>query len=219
MRISGNGEKACWRFLGQHGIPRPGSAKRITYSDQLFERVLEYSAEHGIQAASQKFNLSTKSISNVLYRREQTGLSHDALTLRDLCMFLRVRPTTVLEWVARGWLVAEKHPRNDGGVVHRFHHDAIKRFCNEHRALLLQRRWPKERLNFCETYIFAPKHAELIDGRESKRERQAFQEQEEREEAKKRIAQESDSEAISEIGRNVAGVRSRSSVRKYDDCA
>jgi hypothetical protein len=218
MRISGNGEKACWRFLEQHGIRRPGSAKRTTYSDQLFERVLEYSAEHGIQATSLKFHLSTKSISNVLYRREQTGLSRDALTLRDLCMFLRVRPKSVLDWVERGWLAAEKHPRNDGRVVHRFHHDAIKRFCNEYRGLLLKRRWPKERLNFCETFIFAPKHAELIEGRESKRERQALQEQEEREEEQRRLAEARVSEATSKTDRNAVGV-SRSNVRKFDDCA
>jgi hypothetical protein len=99
MRISGNGEKACWRYLEQHGVRRPGSDTRTTFSDQLFERVLEYSAEHGIQAASSKFNLSPKSISSVLYRREQTGLAHDALTLRDLCLFLRVRPNTVLGWI------------------------------------------------------------------------------------------------------------------------
>lgn len=219
MRISGNGEKACWRYLEQHGIRRPGSATRTTFSDQLFERVLEYSAEHGIQAASQKFHLSTKSISNVLYRREQTGLPHDALTLRDLCMFLRVRPKTVLDWVDKGWLLAKKQLRKDGRVVHRFHHEAIQRFCNQYRALLLQRRWPKQRLDFCESFVFAPKHAELIEGRESKKERQALQEQKAREKQEKRIEQATLSQAISKTGRNAAGVRSRSSARKYDDCA
>jgi hypothetical protein len=96
MRISGNGEKGCWRYLEQHGVRRPGSDTRTTFSDQLFERVLEYSAKHGIQAASSKFNLSPKFISNVLYRREQTGLAHDALTLKDLFLFLRVRPIPCL---------------------------------------------------------------------------------------------------------------------------
>jgi hypothetical protein len=219
MRISGNGEKACWRYLEQHGVRRPGSNTRTTFSDQLFERVLEYSAEHGIQAASSRFNLSPKSISNVLYRREQTGLAHDTLTLRDLCLFLRVRPNTVLGWIEKGWLLAESHVRKDGRVVRRFQHDAVKRFCNQYRAVLLQRRWPKERLNFCESFIFAPKHAELIEGRESKRERQALREQEEREEQQRQIGQAASSDAISMTGRNVVGVRSRNSARKYDDCA
>jgi hypothetical protein len=219
MRISGNGEKACWRYLEQHGVRRPGSNTRTTFSDQLFERVLEYSAEHGIQAASSRFNLSSKSISNVLYRREQTGLAHDTLTLRDLCLFLRVRPNTVLGWIEKGWLLAESHVRKDGRVVRRFQHDAVKRFCNQYRAVLLQRRWPKERLNFCESFIFAPKHAELIEGRESKRERQALREQEEREERQRQIGQAASSDAITMTGRNVVGVRSRNSARKYDDCA
>jgi len=186
MRISGKGEKACWRFLEKHGIHRPGSTKRTTWSDHLFERVLEYVAEHGMQEASQKFNISTKSISNVLYRREHTGLAHEALTLRDLCLFLRVRPKTVVDWVNQGFLEAEQQLRKDGRIVYRFHHDAIKRFCTLHPSLLTQRRWPKQRLEFCEKVIFAPKHAELIDGREAKREREAFREQEERERKKSR---------------------------------
>jgi hypothetical protein len=179
---------------------------------------MEYSAEHGIQAASSRFNLSPKSISNVLYRREQTGLAHDALTLRDLCLFLRVRPNTVLGWIEKGWLLAESQVRKDGRVVRRFQHDAVKRFCNQYRAVL-QRRWPKERLDFCESFIFAPKHAELIEGRESKRERQALREQVEREEQQRQIGQAASSDAISMTDRNVVGVRSRNSVRKYDDCA
>jgi hypothetical protein len=219
MRISGNGEKACWRYLEQRGIHRPGSTKRTTFSDELFQRVLEYSAEHGIQAASSRFNLSPKSISNVLYRREQTGLAHDALTLRDLCLFLRVRPNTVLGWIEKGWLLAESQVRKDGRLVRRFHHDAVKRFCNQYRALLLQRRWPRQRLNFCENFVFAPKHAELIEGRESKRERQALREQEERQEQQRQIGQAVSSDAMSKTGRNVVGVRSRNSALKYDDCA
>ena len=146
-------------------------------------------------------------------------LAHDTLTLRDLCLFLRVRPNTVLGWIEKGWLLAESHVRKDGRVVRRFQHDAVKRFCNQYRAILLQRRWPKERLNFCESFIFAPKHAELIEGRESKRERQALREQEEREERQRQMGQAASSDAISMTGRNAVGVRSRNSARKYDDCA
>ncbi len=113
MRISGNGEKACWRYLEQHGVRRPGSGTRTTFSDQLFERVLEYSAEHGIQAASSRFNLSPKSISNVLYRRDQTGLAHDTLTLRDLCLFLRVRPE-YRAWLDREGMAPGREPRSQG---------------------------------------------------------------------------------------------------------
>jgi hypothetical protein len=71
----------------------------------------------------------------------------------------------VLGWIEKGWLQAESQVRKDGRVVRRFQHDAVKRFCSQYRAVLLQRRWPKERLSFCENFVFAPKHAELIEGR------------------------------------------------------
>jgi hypothetical protein len=59
----------------------------------------------------------------------------------------------------------------------------------------------------------------LIEGREAKRERQALREQEEREEQQRQIGQAALPDAISKTGRNVVRVRSRNSVRKYDDCA
>ena len=38
----------------------------------------------------------------------------------------------------------------------------------------ITRRWPPHRIKFLEEYVFAPKHAELLRTRESKRENEAF---------------------------------------------
>jgi hypothetical protein len=53
-------------------------------------------------------------------------------------------------------------------------HRPLERFCLEHRDLLLTRRLSLERLAFIEQYIFAPKHAELLRTRESKREQKNY---------------------------------------------
>jgi hypothetical protein len=42
------------------------------------------------------------------------------------------------------------------------------------QSLLITRRWPPYRIKFLEEYVFAPKHAELLRTRESKRENDAF---------------------------------------------
>ena len=52
--------------------------------------------------------------------------------------------------------------------------EALQKFCKEHRNLLITRRWPPQRIRFLEEYVFAPKHAELLRTRESKRENEAF---------------------------------------------
>jgi len=164
MRISGNGEKECWRFLEKHGIYRPGSATRINWFKYRFEEVQEYAAEHGIKAAAQKYKIPVKSISNAFYRRERTGLARDALSLRDVCIYLQYRPKEVLEWVAEGRLEAEKQVGKNGYIVYHFQLDTLKRFCEQNPSLLKRRRWPKQRFEFLEKIVFAPKHAELIDG-------------------------------------------------------
>jgi hypothetical protein len=54
----------------------------------------------------------------------------------------------------------------------------VTKFCRQSRELLLKRRWPERRLEFIREYIFAPKHADLLDSRERKRVREAQAEQE-----------------------------------------
>jgi hypothetical protein len=51
----------------------------------------------------------------------------------------------------------------------------LQKFCKEHRNLLITRRWSPNRMRFLEEYVFAPKHAELLRTRESKRENSAFE--------------------------------------------
>jgi hypothetical protein len=69
-----------------------------------------------------------------------------------------------------------------------------------------------------EKVIFAPKHAELIDGREAKREREAFREQEERERKEEQATQMALPQIKSKTGCNAAVDRTQSNGRKYDDC-
>ena len=51
----------------------------------------------------------------------------------------------------------------------------LQKFCKEHRNLLVTRRSSPNRIRFLEEFVFAPKHAELLRTRESKREAEAFE--------------------------------------------
>ena len=212
-RLTGYNERACWNFLERHGVRRPGSSSRTSFSERLQERIVEYSTDHGIQACSTRFNLPLKAIYNLLYRQEMTCRSRDFFTMREVCRHLSVRETTVLSWIEAGLLIAEQSTRRDGRVVYAFSHEALTKFCKQSRELLLKRRWPERRLEFVREYIFAPKHADLLDSRECKRAREAQAEQERAEQLQ------AVNRTSPKTGRTVAGARSRNNGQAFDDCA
>jgi hypothetical protein len=212
-RLTGYNERACWNFLERHGVRRPGSTSRTSFSERLQERIVEYSTDHGIQACSTRFNLPPKAIYNLLYRQEMTSRSRDFFTMREVCRHLSVRESTVLGWIEAGLLAAEQSTRRDGRVVYAFSHEALTKFCKQSRELLLKRRWPERRLEFVREYIFAPKHADLLDSRECKRAREAQAEQERAEQLQ------AVNRTSPKTGRTVAAARNRSNGQAFDDCA
>ena len=176
-RLTGYRERTCWAFLERHGIDRPGAKRRISFSESTFERLFDCVLNHGQKEASTRFKVNSKTIYNALYRRGLTSRVGDCFTLRDLQMFLRVRPSTILHWVELGLLKAKITTRSNGKPVHKFDHEEVIKFCREHMPTLLPRKWPEKRLEFIELIACTPKHADQLATREAKKEHQAFEEQ------------------------------------------
>ena len=246
-RLTGYSERVCWAYLERHGIHRPGAKHRISFSEVTFERLFDCVVNHGQKEASTRFKVSSKTIYNALYRRGLTSRVRDCFTLRDLQMFLCVRPSTILHWVEMGLLNPKVTVRSNGKPVYRFDHEEVVKFCREHMPRLLPRKWPEKRLEFIELIACIPKHADQLATREAKKEQQAYEEQisrdEERNEAKDAVSR-SNGQAISGAaqGQNNTesaqdgldgpcpvstraapnmkrGGRSRNNVRPIDDCA
>ena len=177
MRLTGYSERACWSFLKRHGVDRPGAKRRVTFTPSVFERVFDCVMNHGHKEASTRFKVDSKTIYNALYRRGLTSRVGDCFTLRDLQMFLRVRPSAILRWVEMGLLKAKIVMRIDGKAVHRFEHGDVVKFCRENMPKLLPRKWPEKRLEFIELIACTPKHADQLATREAKKEHQAYEEQ------------------------------------------
>lgn len=173
--VSGNDARSCWRFLGKHGVKRPGSASRHKFDRSRCEELIEYISDHGVQSAALRFGYEAKSLYNLLYRQEHTRLSTDAMSLREVCAHLRIRHSQATRWIEMGLLKAVRRESRTGAVSYLIEFDALRRFCREHRNLLVTRRSSPNRIRFLEEYIFAPKHAELLRTRESKREAEAFE--------------------------------------------
>jgi hypothetical protein len=173
--LSGNDRSACWRFLNKHGIQRPGAASRHTFDRKRTDELIEYISDHGVQAAALRFGYDAKSLYNLLYRQEHTRLCTDAMSLREVCGHLRIKHSQATRWIESGLLRAVRRESRTGAVSYLIEFDALQKFCKEHRNLLVTRRSSPNRIRFLEEYVFAPKHAELLRTRESKREAEAFE--------------------------------------------
>src|SRR6516225_3937171 len=173
--LTGKDRRACWMFMTRHGIRRPGAAKRQTFERQKVNELIEYISDHGVHAAAQRFRYDPKSLYNLLYRQEYTKLSKDTITLRQLSMHLRMRFSRVHGWVEQGLLKAKRHEFKSGNVSYRVSLADVREFCKKHKDLIITRRTCLNRMRFLEEVIFAPKHADIVDARNSKFERQAFE--------------------------------------------
>ena len=173
--ITGNDKRACWRFLNKHGVQRPGSQFRRRFDPRTVNTLIDYVCDHGVQAAATRFGYDPKSLYNLLYRQEHTRLSKDAMSLRQICEHLGVKYSKASAWIEQGLLKAERQESRAGRVSYLIEFEALQKFCKEHRSLLITRRVSPSRIRFLEEYVFAPKHAELLRTRESKREAEAYE--------------------------------------------
>lgn len=173
--LTGRDKRACWDFMTRRGIPRPGSVSRHNFDPNKTDELVEYISDHGVHAAALRFGCNPKSLYNWLYRQEHTHLSTDALSLREVCKHLRIRRSQATRWIELGLLKAVRRESRTGVVSYLIEFDALQKFCKEHRNLLITRRSSPNRIRFLEEFVFAPKHAELLRTRESKREAEAFE--------------------------------------------
>ena len=161
--------------MTRRGIKRPGSAKRHKFDRQKMDELIEYISDHGVHAAAQRFRYDTKSLYNLLYRQEYTKLSKDTITLRQLSMHLGMRYSKPRGWVEQGLLKAQRYEFKSGSVSYRVSLAEIREFCKKHKDLIFTRRTCHNRMRFLEEVIFAPKHADVVEARQSKNERKAFE--------------------------------------------
>ncbi len=173
--LTGNDIDACWRFLKRNGIERPGSMSRRVFPPDRVAAIIEYIGEHGVGAASERFGCKPKALYNLLDRHGHTRLGKDCLSLHQFCSNFRVKHRQAFEWMDRGFLAVKREKSRTGRVRYSIEFKDLRRFCEEHRSLLLTNRMCPARLEFLEEFVFAPKHAELLRTRESKREGEAFE--------------------------------------------
>jgi hypothetical protein len=108
---------------------------------------------------------------------------------------LHVRVEQVQKWIDRGWLKCRTIRINE---LERQFIDAEEfcAFCKAHSHEIVGQRLNLERLNFVQTFVFPPSHAELLPVRSAKKEQAAYEEQKNNEAACPREYDEKELDAI-----------------------
>ena len=173
--VSGNPRSACWRFARQAGVKGKRNYRPWTKPEQ--QKLLDLISSHSLEEVTLLLQRSSTSVRSMLHRLGASArIGQDWFTKHALAEALHVRASEVQKWIDRGWLKC----RLVGS-------DRLKRqlidakdfcdFCKEHHRQVVGNRLNIDRLNFVQTFVFPPNHAELLPVRSAKKEQYAYEEQ------------------------------------------
>lgn len=173
--VSGNPRGACWRFVRRLGVqPKPNS-RSWTRPEQ--QKLLELIGSNSLAEVTLLLRRSSGSVRSMLHRLGANArMGQDWFTKHALAEALHVRAGEVQRWIDRGWLKC-RVVGTDGLRRQLIDADDFCEFCKQHRKEVVGNRLHVDRLNFVQTFVFPPSHAELLPVRSAKKEQDAYEEQ------------------------------------------
>lgn len=173
--VSGNPRGACWRFVRRLGLKSKPSSRPWTKPEQ--QRLLELIASHSLAEVTLLMRRSSGSVRSMLHRLGANArMGQDWFTKHALAEALHIRADEVQKWIDRGWLKC-RVVASDGLRRQLIDADDFCEFCKQHRKEIVGNRLNVDRLNFVQTFVFPPSHAELLPVRSAKKEHQAYEQQ------------------------------------------
>jgi hypothetical protein len=103
-------------------------------------------------------------------------MGEDWFTPHALAEALHIRTSEVQRWIASDWLKC-RVVAGDGLKRQLIDAEDFCEFCRWHRREIVGNRLNVDRLNFVQTFVFPPSHAELLPVRSAKKEHHAYEEQ------------------------------------------
>lgn len=173
--VSGNPKGACWRFARRLGLKSKPGSRPWTRPEQ--QRLLELIAAHSLAEVTLLLRRSSGSVRSMLHRLGANArMGQDWFTKHALAQALHIRAEEVQKWIDRGWLKC-RVVGTDGLRRQLIDADDLCEFCKQHRKEVVGNRLNVDRLDFVQTFVFPPSHAELLPVRSAKKEHQAYEEQ------------------------------------------
>jgi len=177
--VSGNPRSACWRFARQAGVKAKRTYRPWTIPEQ--QELLDLISSHSFEEVTSLLRRSSTSVRSMLHRLGASAcIGQDWFTKHALAEALHVRAAEVQKWIDQGWLKC-RVVGTDGLKRQRIDAKDFCDFCKQHRRQVVGNRLNIDRLNFVQTFVFPPSHAELLPVRSAKREQYAYEEQMEKE--------------------------------------
>jgi hypothetical protein len=173
--VSGNPRAACWRFVRLSGITTKRSYRPWTKPEQ--QRLLDLIASHSLDEVTILMRRSVTSVRCMLHRLGASAcMGQDWFTKHALAEALHIRVDEVQKWIDRGWLKCRSVAPH-GLKRQLIDADDFCEFCKQHRREIVGNRLNIDRLNFVQTFVFPPSHAELLPVRNAKKEEAAYDKQ------------------------------------------
>lgn len=173
--VSGNPRSACWRFARQSGVKGKRNYRPWTKPEQ--EKLLDLISSHSLEEVALLLRRSSTSVRSMLHRLGASArIGQDWFTKHALAEALHVRAAEVQKWIDRGWLKC-RVVGTDGLNRQLIDAKDFCDFCKQHHRDIVGNRLNIDRLNFVQTFVFPPNHAELLPVRSAKKEQDAYEEQ------------------------------------------
>ncbi len=175
--LTGKSRRASRRFAKRLGVTVKQQYRNWTKSDQ--QRLLDLIAIHPPHDVAKIMHRTLASVRAMLWVLGASAqMGRDWFTKYTLSQALHIRATEVQKWIDHGWLKVRKI--ETGRLTKEIiDSDDFVTFCKEYRSVIVGRRLTTERLDFVQNFVFPASHTELLPVREAKKERAAFQAQQE----------------------------------------
>jgi hypothetical protein len=175
-QMSGYPRAACRRFVRQCGLRAKNPYRK--WSEAEKRRLVSLIELHPVCDVVRLMGRTRRAIDAMLYRLGiRLRSDGNSFTKRSLATLLHVRVEQIELWINRGLLKAHVKEARESAHMTWIAAEDFYEFCKQHREEIVGHRLNARRLEFVYRYVFPSGHQELLAVRQSKKERAAFEAQ------------------------------------------
>lgn len=165
VALTGHPRDVCLRFVRQLGVGGKKAYNEWTRTEQ--QRLLDLISLNPPHEVAKILNRSRGSVYRMLNRLGVSAqIGREWFTVYTLAQILHIGSREVQKWIDNGLL--RSRLVETGGLTKKIiDADDFAEFCKKHGSIVVGRRLCLDRLEFVRSFVFPPRHTELLHVRES----------------------------------------------------